>query len=66
MTVPGGVRRPNNTGCIRPRLLASGARRYHTNLRGKYLGCFETRAEAQRAIDAALAELEARGDIVKQ
>ena len=51
---PGGSRRANGLGSIRVKRLASGEARYETRYRMRYLGSFETRAEAQRALDAAI------------
>lgn len=50
---PGGIRASNNSGNIQARELASGELRYHARYRGKFLGSFQTRAEAERAIAAA-------------
>jgi|1185.fasta_scaffold24192_2 hypothetical protein len=54
-----GVRRRNNTGSIMPRRSVSGALRYHVRLKGKYLGVYESRPEAERVLNVALAALAA-------
>jgi len=55
--IPGGTgRRPNNAGGITARRLATGELRHHARLRGKHVGTFETRAEAERALTAAVIE----------
>lgn len=46
----------NDTGYIRMVMTDSGAR-YHARLRNKWLGSYETRAEAQRAINNAKVQL---------
>lgn len=54
----GGSRRANHAGGIQIKPMVSGELRYHARLGPRFLGSFETRAMAQRAIDAAtLAEV---------
>lgn len=45
--------RRGGNGYIRS-VVTAGERRYHAYLRSKFLGSFETRARAQRAVDDAL------------
>jgi len=55
--IPGGTgRRPNNKGSITKRRLASGELRYHVRLRGKHGGTFDSQGEAERVLEAWLAE----------
>jgi hypothetical protein len=51
-----GTRRAAKTGSVIVVPMSTGELRYHARLHEKYLGSFETRAAAQRAIEAALAE----------
>lgn len=51
--VAGGQRRPNASGHVKPKALASGEMRYQARLGTRYLGTFDTRAQAQLAIEAA-------------
>lgn len=43
----------NNSGYIRIMRLSTGELRYHARLQNKWLGSFETRARALRAIEDA-------------
>lgn len=61
MTKPGGFRRPNKTGGIQAKPMASGELRYHARLDAKFLGSFESRAQAQAAIDKARATRDTEG-----
>lgn len=47
------VRRPNNMGNVRKRELQMGGTRYEARLATHYLGTFDTREEAEKAIDVA-------------
>jgi hypothetical protein len=53
--IPGGLRRPNHTGNIRVKTLVTGELRYHAKLGSRWLGSFETRREAERALAEARA-----------
>lgn len=60
---PGGARAGNNSGSIQTKELASGELRYHVRLRNKFLGSFQTRAEAERALALARAEHAPKEDL---
>lgn len=53
---PGGARRANNRGHVKTKALCTGELRYLAYWRARYLGSYETRAQAERAIRAAQGE----------
>ncbi len=61
---PGGVtaapRKANGSGSIKVVYLTTGEARYHARLHNKYLGSFESRRDAQKAIDDAMAKEQER------